>query len=229
MESKFLKDALFAGMTGNAFKLGTVLTLGWFWQRVCGCSALYRGGSMETIDFDDILTVADIEAEQISPPGYLEHGEGTTYFYVIRRVNGGGNEEKTLSAAVKVSIDAGGNLAKPRPNSIFSVRAQQTSPGEIELVWYYCPVEQEKEPVCFRIYYDAGTGQIDYYNPLAAISYIGRRFYSYRVELPEAGTYQFAVRAADSNGMEAPCRAKVKMQLHTSCPVSADVLTVEAL
>ncbi len=113
MESKFLKDALFAGMTGNAFKLGTVLTLGWFWTRVCGCSALYRGGSMETIDFDDILAVADIEAEQISPPGYLEHDEGTTYFYVIRRVNGGGEQEKSLASAVKVSIDASGNLAEP--------------------------------------------------------------------------------------------------------------------
>ncbi len=116
-----------------------------------------------------------------------------------------------------------------RPNSIFSVKAEQTAPGEIELVWYYCPIEQKGNPACFRIYYDAGTGQIDYYNPLAAISYIGRRFYSYRIELLEDVAYQFAIRAADSNGMEAPCRAKVKVQLHTSCPASADVLTVEAL
>ncbi len=229
MERKWLKDALFAGMTGNAFKLGTSLTLGWFWLRVFGCSMLYRGGSMETIDFDDILTVADIEAEQIGPPGYLEHDEGTTYFYVIRRANGAGDEEKTLDSAVKVSIDAGGNLAKPRPNSIFSVKAEQIAPGKIELVWYYCPIEQKEKPACFRIYYDAGTGQIDYYNPLATISYIGRRFYSYRIELLEAGTYQFAIRAADSNGMEAPSRAKVKIQIRTSSLASVDVLTVEAL
>jgi len=28
METKFLKDAFFAGMTANAFKLGTVLSVG---------------------------------------------------------------------------------------------------------------------------------------------------------------------------------------------------------
>jgi len=41
IERFWLREALFNGMTANAFKLGTTLSLGWFWLRIAGCSALY--------------------------------------------------------------------------------------------------------------------------------------------------------------------------------------------
>ena len=72
MDSAFYKDALFAGMTTNAFKLGTVLHLGWFWPRLNGCSLLYRGDSIETIDFDKIIAVGNSDASEIQPPDYLQ-------------------------------------------------------------------------------------------------------------------------------------------------------------
>jgi hypothetical protein len=87
METKWLKEALFTGMTANAFKLSTTLNLGWFWPRVAGCSLLYRGGSMETIDFDNILAVGALYTGQIQTPEYLAHTNNTTHFYVIRRAN----------------------------------------------------------------------------------------------------------------------------------------------
>ncbi len=49
MEKGWLREALFGGATCNGFKLGTVLSLGWFWSRVGGCSVLSRGGR----DFED--------------------------------------------------------------------------------------------------------------------------------------------------------------------------------
>jgi hypothetical protein len=113
METRFLKDALFSGMTSNAYKLGTVLSLGWFWMRTAGCSTLYRGPSMEKVDFDNLLVVAELNADTISPPDYLPHDNGSTYFYIVRRVNGCGYQEHTLSAAVRVSLDTEGNLAEP--------------------------------------------------------------------------------------------------------------------
>ena len=58
MELKFLREALYNGMTANAFKLGTVLTGGWFWMRIGGCSVLYRGPGMSEINFDDLLAVS---------------------------------------------------------------------------------------------------------------------------------------------------------------------------
>ncbi len=229
MESKWLKDALFAGMTARAFKLGTVLTLGWFWSRVAGCSALYRGSSMETIDFGNILAVAKIDADVISPPSYVQHNSGTNYFYVIRRSNNCGDQERTLAAAVKVSIDANGDLAEPQPNNVCEIRPRQVDGNKIQLIWYYCPIEQQSVPAYFKVYYDAGTGQIDYENPIATIRYAGQRFYSYQSGSLEANKYQFCIRAEDAIGTEDGSLAQIKIQLDTTSPDMIDILSAETV
>ena len=108
----WLRESLFNGVTATAFKLGTVLSSGWFWMRPGGCSVLYRGLKMEEIDFANALTVVEQDDSEISPPDYLGHWDGTTYFYIVRRFNGCGYQEKTLSAAVKVRIGPNGLLAQ---------------------------------------------------------------------------------------------------------------------
>jgi len=228
METKWLKEALFSGMTANAFKLGTVLNLGWFWPRVTGCITLYRGFSMSTIDFDTILAVGAFGEAQIHPPLYLAHVSSTTYFYVVRRVNNCGDEECTLAAAVKVAIDADGELAQPQPNSIFEVKAEQMAGSKIQLVWFYSPLGQQSELVCFKVYYDAGTGQINYANALAVIPYTGRRFYSYLSDTLDAGRYLFAIRAEDAGGTENASLARIRIQLDTTSPDAVDVLSAES-
>ena len=229
METKWLKEALFAGMTANAFKLGTVSTLGWFWPRVAGCSVLYRGSSMESIDFANILTVADADAAEISPPSYVQYNNSTTYFYVVRRANNCGDQEHTLAAAVKVSIDANGDLAEPQPNNVFEIRARQMNGNKIELIWCYCPIEQESAPAYFKVYYDAGTGQIDYENPIATIRYAGQRFYSCQSGSLEANKYQFCIRAEDAIGTENGSLAQIKIQLDTTSPDAIDILSAETV
>jgi len=228
MNRGWLKEALFVGMTSNAFKLGTVLSCGWFWMRVGGCSVLYRGEGMEQIDFANILAVAEVDASEMSPPDYVQHNSGSTYFYVIRRANNCGDQEHTLSAAVKVSIDAGGDLTEPGPNNIFVVRAEQVDGNKIELVWYYCPLEQKQEPACFRIYGDSGTGHIDYENPITAIPYMGRRFYSYQSNSLDADKYLFCIRAEDTGGTESDS-VLIKIQLDTESPVAIDILNAECV
>jgi len=160
MDAKFF-DSLYEGDSPNGVKLGMGLTGGDFWPRAAGCSVLYRGPGMEQIDFANLLSVAEAGASEISPPGYVTNNSGTIYFYVIRRANNCGCEEQTLAAAVKISIDAGGELAEPQPNSIFEARAEQVEGNKIQLVWYYCPIEQQSSPVCFNLYYDdrAGNGE----------------------------------------------------------------------
>jgi hypothetical protein len=225
----WLKEALFNGMTANAFKLGTTLSLGWFWIRVAGCSVLCRGLSMEQIDFTNILTVADRDACVISPPGYLPHNSSSTYFYVIRRFNNCGYQEHTLAAAAKISINAGGELEKPQPNKVFSLRAEQIGGNKVRFVWFYCPLEQKSKPTCFNVYYDGQTGQIDYENPLATISYQGRRFYSYQSDNLEAGEYLFAVIAEDTCGEENNSLAKLRIQLASANTEPIGILSVESL
>lgn len=228
MDSEFF-DSLFEGDSANGAKLGMGLTGGDFWPRISGCSLLYRGLVMETIDFDTFLTVADSDASQISPPDYIGHTSNTIYFYIVRRANNCGDLERTLTAAAKMRTDANGDLAIPQPNEVFQVKAQQITGSKVQLVWYYCPLEQESAVADFKIYYDAGTGQIDYQNPLATVVYTGRKFYSYQTSALGAGEYLFAIRAEDASGTEDGSFAKLRVELIGSGPAEIDILSAETV
>jgi len=228
MDAKFL-DSLFEGDSPNGVRLGMGLTGGDFWPRVAGCSVLYRGPSMALIDFTNILAVADAMASEISPPIYVLHDSGSIYFYVIRRVNNCGYEEQTLAVAVKVSIDADGELAQPQPNNIFEARAAQVDGNKVQLVWYYCPITQQSPPACFKVYYDSGTGQVDYENPIATISYVGRMFYSYKSDMLDTGKYLFVIRAEDALGAENTSLAPIRVELYTQSPAEINILSAQAV
>jgi len=228
-ELNWLKDALFNGMTANAFKLGTTLNLGWFWVRIAGCSALYRGPGMEQIDFEAVLAVAEKEACEISPPDYLPHESSSTYFYVVRRYNHCGYQEHTLAASAKISFDDEGELDKPQPNKVFAARIEQVDTNKVWLTWFYCPLEQGSQPACFNIYHDSRTGQIDYENPLAEISYKGQKFYSYESESLEAGRYLFAIRAENAEGIENSSSARLAIELYSNGPDAINILQVETV
>jgi len=229
IERNWLREALFNGMTANAFKLGTTLSLGWFWVRAAGCSVLYRGSSMGEIDFVNILAVAEQNAREISPPSYISHNSGSTYFYVVRRFNNCGYQERTLAASVKVSIESNGELAEPQPNKVFDSGAELVDGNKILLVWYYCPLEQKSQPICFNVYYDGRTGQINYENPLAIISYKGRKFYSYQCSALEAGRYLFAIRTEDASGIENSSLARLRIQFDPTNPEAIDILSAEGV
>jgi len=229
LELNWLTDALFNGMTANAFKLGTTLSLGWFWVRLNGCSALYRGVSMEQVDFLNILALAEQDAVAISPPSYLAHEPDSTYFYIVRRFNSCGCQELTLAAAAKVSLDANGELEKSRPNNIFSSMAEQVAGIKVRLTWFYCQLEQQSQPVRFNIYHDGRTGQIDYENPLATISYQGQRFYTCQSDTLDAGRYLFAIRAEDTDGIENSPSAKLSIQIKPENPDPIEILSAESV
>jgi hypothetical protein len=223
------REALFNGMSADAFKLGTVLSLGWFWTYSNGCSVLYRGHNMDEVDFANILSVSEPNDCEISPPGYISHSSGSTYFYIIRRFNGCGYQENTFAAAVKVSIDSNGELAGPKPNKVYDSIIGAVDSDKIHLVWFYCPLKQESPPVSFNVYYDSRTGQIDYQNPLATIDYKGRKFYSFQSGSLEAGEYLFAIRAVDAVGFENSTLARIKIQLEPATIDAINILRAEAV
>jgi hypothetical protein len=229
MESKFLKDALLNGMTSNAFKLGTVMSLGWFWFRTSGCSLLYRGLNMAAINFDQILTVADIDASHISPPSYLSHSNGTAYFYVVRKANGCGGVEQTLAAAFIAEIDSNGDLMHPKPNNIFKLGAGQIEGNKIQLTWYYSPLAQGSVPSGFNIYFDAGSGEIDYETAIASVTYQGCRFYSFESDTLSEGKYLFGIRAEDSSETENLSFAQISVELNQPIPAPIDFLQISAI
>jgi len=228
-ELNWLRDALFNGMTANALKLGTTLSLGRFWTHVAGCTALFRGPSIEQIDFEAILAVDERDACEISPPDYLPHNSNSTYFYVVRRYNHCGYQELTLAAMAKVSLDAEGELDELEPNKIFTARTERVDVNKVRLTWFYCPIEQGSQPVCFNIYHDSRNGQIDYENSLAEISYKGQKFYSYESDPLEPGRYLFAIRAENADGIENISSARLAIELYGNGPDAINILQVETV
>ncbi len=229
MEITCLKESLFNGMSANAFKLGTVLTAGWFWFRTGGCSTLYRGGSMETIDFENILAVANTDVGEISPPTYVQHDNETIYFYVVRRFNGCGYQERTLEAAAKVSIDSTGDLRQPEPNDIIYAKVARLADNKILIGWYYCPLEQKSKPINFKVYYDNRTGQVDYENAIAEISCAGKGFYSYQSNTLNSGIYLFTVRVVDAMGTEDESSKQLKIYIDANTPNGIEILNIETI
>ncbi len=223
MEDKFF-DSLYEGDSTNGFKLGMGLTGGDFWPRVSGCQNLYRGQSIESVDFNNILAVADISANSVSIPSYLEHESNEVYFYIIRRVNICGNEEHSLNASVKAVFDSEGDLVEPAPNRICCVKAEQIETDIIRLVWLYCSIEQENIVSHFNIYWNDGSGEIDYENPVGVIDYIGPRFYTYASEQLDGNKYKFCIRAEAKGEAEYPCLDQVDIYLNTTKPDAAEIL-----
>lgn len=229
IELNWLNGALFNGITANSFKLGTTLSLGWFWMHVSGCSALYRGPDLEQIDFEEILTIAEKDACEISPPDYLSHENSSTYFYIVRLYNHCGYQENTFTAIAKVSFDSEGQLEKSQPNNIFAIKAEQIDSDKILFTWFYCPLEQESQPEYFNIYYDNRTGQIDYENALANINYKGRNFYHYKSNSLVPGRYLFAIIAEDPSGIENCSLAQLAIELNSSNPDAITILKAETV
>jgi hypothetical protein len=229
IERWWLKEVLFNGVSSNAVKLGAVLTGGWFWVRNCGCTALYRGADMEQIDFANVLSVVEQDAAEIEPPSYLLHKSSLAYFYVVRRFNHCGYEERTLRGSVKVSIDTNGDIARPQPNSIFASRLKQVETDKVQLVWFYCPLEQKSKPVRFKIYTDNRTGQVDYQNPIATVNYRGRKYYNYKTGALQIGRYLFAIRTEDADGVENYSLAQSRAELCSSAPDSITILSAKAI
>jgi hypothetical protein len=235
MNSIWLKEALFAGQTANGVKLGTAFALGWFWARVRGCRIVYRGDSMETVNFDEVLAIVEPDAngsataDEIVLPRWLSHEAGRTYFYVVRCANRCGRIEQTLASAVKVEIDDEGALRTGRPNSVFGLTAVRQRNGKVEIVWMYSPIEQESDPREMRVYGDGGTGEIDYQNRVATVAYKGRRFYGYQGERLDDGRYLFAIRAADAAGNERKSMKQAAVEVKGVNPEAIEITGVERL
>jgi len=223
------RETLLNGMTSVALKLGTTLSLGWFWFRVTGCSALYRGPSLEQVDFNDLLTVAERHARQVSPPGYVPHNSDSAYTYVVRRFNERGYQEETLAASARISLDSGGKLQEPKPNKISILKAELIEGGRARLVWFYCPIDQESEPASFKVYYNSGTGQIDFDNELATIPYEGLKFYHYKSAPLGGAKYVFTVRAEDADGTEDGSSNRLNVELNAAKPNSINILSTARL
>ncbi len=228
MDAKFF-DSLFEGDSANGVKLCLGLTGGDFWARLVGCQNLYRGTSGYDIDFNVILVSRDIDEASITVPSFAEHQADSSYVYVLRRTNGCGDEERTFGAAVRVSFDGQGNLIEPGCNDIFALTARQIAGPRIQLLWYYFPIGQASKPVSFNIYWDSGTGQIDYETALGSVDYAGPRYYGFETGVLIEDKCQFCVSGVMKDGQENEHLGKVQIQIRDALPAAVEVLKAQAI
>ena len=228
-ERCWLREALFNATTANGLKLGITLSGGWFWMRRSGCAALFEGCSMREVDFANLVEVTDADAGSISPPDYLLPENGTDHFYVLRRFNSCGYDERTLRAAVMMSLDQAGELCNCRPNGVIDARIEQADGNAARILWGYCPLGQQSPPAHFNIYYDGRTGQIDYANPLATVKCRGRGSYGYQSHELEPGRYLFAVCAEDEQGVESNSSAILKIEINDEDPTAIGIWCAESV
>ena len=228
MDIKFF-DSLFEGDSCNGVKLGMGLTGGDFWPRVAGCQNLYRGGSIRSVDFSEVLLVTDAEQGFVSCVPLNGHQAGEVYFYVLRRVNGCGYEEQTLGAAVKAVFDNAGDLISAGCNRVFGFFVEQVAGSKYRLVWYYCPIGQGATCDHFDVYGDGGSGEIDYETVVAAVDYIGAGFYSYESDLSAGESMLFSIRAVSIDGGSDGFAGEIEIQVSDSAPQAVGILRVKAV
>jgi hypothetical protein len=221
MEVKFF-DSLFGGDSVGGVKLCMGLGGGDFWIRVAGCQNLYWGASIDTVDFETVLAVSDADEDFISPQQVI-HIANTVYYYVLRRVNCCGEEERSLNASVKVVFDGNSDLVANGCNGIFDVKVQQVAGPRVVLVWYYCPAGQEQVCGGFEVYDDNGSGVIDYNNAIETIDYIGQRFYTFESSVLSGGQYQFCIKVVSGS------ERVVVVDVDDSVPQQVGVLQAQAI
>jgi hypothetical protein len=220
MEANFFAS-LFGGDSANGTKLCMGLTEGDFWSRPAGVQLLYKGQNSDDIDFCRIVTALNVDDDVFEIPS----GQSLSrWLYVARRVNCCGVEEKTLCAAVMVELDSLGNLVERSCNKVFMVDAEQITGNRILLKWFYQPIHQAKKISRFKIYYDNGTGVIDYQNTISRLNYAGRKFYEFISNELSGSDYKFCIRAAAADNSDDDFTGQIIIQLNRQRPDNISIL-----
>jgi len=144
-----------------------------------------------------------VHATAVSPP-WSEDVTGLIgeYQYLVRAVDSDGNEEANISQAILVVLDEDGPTALPAEPRLVEARA--IAGGRIELEWLYDPAYEYLGPGAAheaRIYWDAGTGEIDFTESHATVLMnnptSATRFTWQSTPLTDGQEYRFVVRIAN--------------------------------
>ena len=219
MDAKFY-NSLYEGDSSEGAKLCMGLTNGDFWARVAGSANLYRGNSLEAIDFESLLAVSDVDLERVVVPATLTHEASETYYYVLRKANSCGDEEDSLNAVVKVVFDSNGDLVETGCNNVFDVYAEQVSESKVRLIWFYSPLGHKADVAKFNVYHDD-------LELIGSCEYNGVRVYSLLVGNLTQGSYKFCIGAQDAAGIEMISRS-VSIDVSAAVP-QVNQITVESI
>jgi len=224
MEAKFLTDSLFGGMTSQAFKLGTVLSLGWFWERVGGCHIVYCGQDGE-IDYETVQAAMNLDATDVTVPNQALPA-GTIWHYVRRRLSDCGLESPDSPVTI-VAIDDAGDMYAATPNAPEGLVAEDAAGGKVRLRWRYNTIREEIAPMGFRIYIGDDDG-FDFESPDDTVAYDrgGNGQFEWTSDaLSDGQRYRFCVRSYASGAGESRNTGYVSVVADSGGPTAVTGLT----
>ena len=224
MDSNFYKAALYGGMSGAAFKLATVLGMGWFWFRPRGCCVLYAVDNPAKPESARLLAVADPDAENVTVPGFIEHNPAERCHYLVSRINGAGCREHTSNGLVRIDIGADGLPVPAGPSGMAVITIEPAGADSVLLSWFYIPMRSAQMPEHFDIFWDGGSGVMDYSSPIGQVGYTGRKVYRYKAAAGSNLKCRFDVRAVAGTGQHDPARLQAGFHRAQRLPECATII-----
>ncbi len=182
---------------------------------------IYRGSgtsaanARKNIDYTStVATCGDVAEYQFAQS---DLAADTWYAYAIRAQNSNDTEDLNTDVFVISKTDSSGDYIA-RPNSPASLRAEAVAGGKVKLTWSYNPNDETVDK--FVIYYDNGTGVIDYVYA-NRLSQVEETVFTFTTNALSNGvTYSFAVRARTTGGVEDSNGDIISMVARTSAPVA---------
>lgn len=130
--------------------------------------------------------------------------EEGTWRYLVRAVDTGGKEESNITELVTVicEFDEAGEPTTIKPGEPFNLYTISKADGKIDVNFTYDPADEQGDfgiAEEARIYYDSGTGTVDYTSPLGTLSLSKptvEREWTYTTPALSEDSYKFTVRIA---------------------------------
>lgn len=179
---------------------------------------IYDNNGNEDVNYDTMRdSVASDETTWISP--VLSYKD---WIFNARVMDNNNLEEISFYNEQSISIVEGGIFG---PTEVLGLSAHAISGGKIQLLW-----ESTQNNDSYSIYYDNGTGTIDYNNPLEIIEprfVINNTWFRYNTDiLIHNQTYQFVIRTTYA-GEEETNTNIVSAIADAAAPATIDKLTIE--
>lgn len=179
---------------------------------------IYDNNGSEDVNYDTMRSsVANDEITWISP--VLSYGD---WIFNCRVMDDNNLEEVSFYNEQSISIVEGGVFG---PTEVSGLLARAISGGRIQLLW-----QATANNDSFSIFYDNGTGTIDYNNPFEIIEprfVISNTWFRYDTSaLINGQTYKFVVRATYA-GEEETNTNVVSAIADATAPATLDSLTIE--
>jgi len=166
-------------------------------------------------------------------PGRLSHAAAglaypAVHWFGVRSVDGAGREAATVSAEVRLELDAAGERVALRPASVTALEAEGAGGGRVRLTWQAVAEGGEATTEVFRIY--CGVGSVEFGAAVGEVRCeAGRREYQWTsTALAHGAAMVFAVRSETSAGGCDADPPQVAVVVDASGPAAAGMVRAEA-